>query len=122
MDGYLEFIGMKLDFLKEKNQNFLTIDINSPPLSIIKANRVIPHAFLKDFNIQLSCKKEESLPILNRIGLSNNKSDFNKSFFAPLIIKKPASCDLKSLQKISISFSHNRKYSHKGEKLFELNL
>ena len=122
MDGRLEFIGVKLNFLKEKNQNFLIAEINSPPLSIIKGNRVIPHSFLMNLNVHFHCQKEEALSIIDRIGLSNDKKEFDKSFFAPLIIKKPLLCDLKSLQKISISFSHNRRYEAKLEKLFELKL
>ena len=122
MDGYLEFIGIKLNFLKIKNRSFLIGEINSPPLSIIKTNRVIPHSFLMDLTVYLSCKKEENLSIIERIGLSNNKSEFNKSFFAPLLIKKQTSCSLENLEKMTVSFSHQRKYQLQAKKFFELKL
>ena len=109
MDGYLEFIGIKLNFLKTKNRDFLTVEINSPPLSIIEANRVIPHSFLMDLKVHLSCKKEENLPVIEKIGLSNNKSDFNKSFFAPISIKKQTSCNLEKLRENDCLFFTSKK-------------
>lgn len=124
MDGYLEYIGIKLSFLKIRNQNFLRAEINSHPLSVIKDNRVIPHSFLKNLQLHISClkRKEKTIPIIRRIGLSNKKSDFNKSFFAPLFVQKEISCSLKELEEIAVSFTHQRKYKPPANKIFQLKI
>jgi len=124
MDGYFEYIGVKLKFLKIRKQNFLRAEISSPSLSVIKDNRVIPHSFLKDLQIHISClkRKKETIPIVRRIGLSNTKSDFNKSFFAPLFVQKEISCSLEELEKIVVSFTHQRKYKATTNKFFQLKI
>ena len=122
MDGYKEYLGIRLDFIKKHNQNFLLTKIDSPPLSIIKNNRVIPHALIRELKVRLSCGREEELTLVKRIGLSHTKKDFNKSFFTPFIIQKASSCELNSLKKISLFFLYSRKYSPEEEKLFELKL
>ena len=107
-DGYSEKIGASINFLHKNNKNFASIEIIGPPLTVTTTDRFITHHHIKNMKLKLFCSKEETVTLLSHIGLNNIGSEFHKSVFSPVKIRKPINCHSKHIEKILIQFEHQR--------------
>ena len=116
-EEYFESIAVAIEFFQKNNQNFVTAEIIGHPLTVTRVDRVIPYHFINNMELKLLCNKQKiTVDLLSHIGLNVNdnndinflESEFYKSIFAPVKVKKKVDCQLEKIKKIYIQFYHKR--------------
>lgn len=109
--GYLERTAFLIEFpLIKSESSFIKVSFAGHPLMITSPDSSNSH-LIKDITFDMECPHKVSIKVLSHIGLSRKKSEYYKSFFAPLTLKIPVNCDLKNLKKFSVHFNRQREYN-----------
>ena len=117
------YVGEKISFLinfsKIKKKSFLKAEITGFPLTIASSYRKDFH-FIENIIVEFSCgKKMEKVKLLSRIGYNIDKSQYFKSFFAPMELQIPVKCkNLNNIKNVNIAFNHKVGYNKAKQILF----
>ena len=116
---YKELITMVINFSQNNSNNFINVEIQGLPLNVTSSYGVIPHHLMKNIKIKIHCNKIETINLISSVGLHDEiKTDFHKSFFAPLKIKKPINCSSEGIKKVSLYFEHQRGWGETQKKQY----